>query len=227
MWNKEYSIKKVFSKTYSENKATENVFLQTGVWENPIPFVSSSFIGGAVFGKNIICDGVMSKDGSLSFNTSMKEEEASVLKDEIIRNTVLTSYDITFSDLNSIFITIAYLSEPNDPYQGDVGLWATMSVYVDGINVSKSPDRYGAGGFFSSDRDIGASVLVTGDQRGQVTRTMFYNGFYSKKSNVRVEVRNAESRYKMPVRSMVVKIYTIKESQKELSKDVLVTVIEG
>ncbi|MGL4792420.1 MAG: hypothetical protein ACRC23_01640 [Aeromonas jandaei] len=225
-WNLVHKIRKVFSNIYGPASGSDNIYSRTGKWKNPLLFISSTFIGGATFGKNVTCNGSMDINGNISYSTSMDEERVNVIANDLYRGTYIQSYDKTFN-VNNILINVTYISTPNDPYQGDVGLWPKLLVYVNNSLVMETANRGGVGGAFSSANDIGWSGLVTGDQRGQVTRTMFYSGFFNSSSNVRIIVRNQSDRYSLPVLGMRVNVSTISPAGVQLSKNIMVTVLES
>ncbi|MGL4210661.1 MAG: hypothetical protein ACRCRT_03850 [Cetobacterium somerae] len=225
-WNKVGSVKKVFSKVYSANSGTDSVYLQTGSWENPLLFISSSFIGGAVFGKNITCSGSLSNNGTLSYSTSMKDEKVSLIGNETFTNYNMGNLVRTYSGYNNIMITCTYLSQTGDRYQGDTGLWAKMKVFVDNALVSESPTRSGAIGNFASDKDIGWCGIVSGDQRGQVARGMFYSNFFDTNKTIRVEIDNQTESWSLMGVMLKLEVSTISPSGTELSSNILVTAIE-
>lgn len=225
-WQKIGGIKKVFSKMFQNNSGSESILLQTGKWENPLLFISSSFIGGAVFGKNITCDGSLSNNGILSYSTSMRDEKVSIVANEIHTNFNMANLVRTYSGYNNIMITCTYLSQPNDPFQGDVGLWVKMKVFVDNVLVSESPIRSGAIGNFSSDRDIGWCGLVSGNQRGQVARVMFYSNFFDSNKTIRVEIDNQNESWNLMGVMLKLEVSSIIPSSTELSKNILITAIE-
>lgn len=215
-WQKIYSIKKVFSKRYSNvSSINESTILQTGVWESPKTMVSSSFIGGGAMGKRVVADGEMKKDGNLRVSVDMKDE---LLAQDIVadlKNGTALPVSYSISSCSGLTVKYVWVSEPT-PW-GDSPT-VRVRVFVNNSVVYTSADLYRG----EPATPYEFSTMIGGSMVTAVHYISYSNYNISYSDSVRVELFNNSKVYGF----VNVSIDSVKKSVDNLSNEVDVLAIE-